>query len=36
MNMHYNIVDVLDVGDLGDVQMHPDKLKEAYEIGKKF
>lgn len=36
MNMHYNIVDVLDVGDLGDVQMQPDKLKEAYEIGKKF
>lgn len=36
MNMHYQILDVLDVGDLGDVQMQPDKLKEAYEIGKKF
>jgi len=36
MNMHYQIVDVLDVGDLGDVQFQPNKLTEAYNIGKKF
>ena len=36
MNMHYEILDVLDVGSLGDVRNQPDKLKEAYEIGKHF
>ena len=30
MNMHYQILDVLDVGN------QPKKLIEAYEIGKKF
>lgn len=36
MNMHYEILDVLDVGDLGDVRNQPNKLEEAYLIGKKF
>ena len=36
MNMHYQILDVLDVGSLGNVQNQPNKLIEAYEIGKKF
>ena len=36
MNMHYHILDVLDVGSLGDVRNQPDKLIEAYEIGKRF
>ena len=36
MNMHYRIVDVLDVGSLGNVQNQPNKLIESYEIGKKF
>lgn len=36
MNMHYQILDVLDVGSLGDVRNQPKKLIEAYEIGKKF
>lgn len=36
MNMHYQILDVLDVGNLGDVRNQPNKLIEAYEIGKKF
>lgn len=36
MNMHYEILDVLDVGSLGDVRNQPNKLIEAYEIGKKF
>lgn len=36
MNMHYQILDVLDVGSLGDVTNQKDKLTEAYEIGKKF
>lgn len=36
MNMHYQIVDVLDVGNLGDVNNQPNKFVEAYEIGKKF
>lgn len=36
MNMHYEILDVLDVGSLGDVRSQPDKLIESYEIGKRF
>lgn len=36
MNMHYQILDVLDVGSLGDVRNQPNKLIDAYEIGKKF
>lgn len=36
MNMHYSILDVLDVGNLGDVRNQPNKLADAYEIGKKF
>ena len=36
MNMHYQILDVLDVGRLGDVRNQPNKLIEAYEIGKRF
>lgn len=36
MNMHYQILDVLDVGSLGDVRNQQNKLIEAYEIGKKF
>lgn len=36
MNMHYQILDVLDVGSLRDVRNQPDKLMDAYEIGKKF
>ena len=36
MNMHYQILDVLDVGSLGDVRNQPKKLIEAYEIVKKF
>ena len=36
MNMRYEILDVLDVGSLGDVRGQPDKLIEAYEIGKNF
>ena len=36
MNMNYEIVDVLDVGSLGDVRNQADKLRESYEIGKKF
>lgn len=36
MNMHYQILDVLDVGSLGDVRNQPNKLMDAYEIGKKF
>ena len=36
MNMHYEILDVLDVGNLGDVRNQPNKYAEAYEIGKKF
>jgi multimeric flavodoxin WrbA len=35
-NMHYEILDVLNVGHLGDVKDQPNKLIEAYEIGKKF
>lgn len=36
MNMHYEVSDVLDVGDLGSVHNQPDKLIESYNIGKKF
>jgi len=36
MNMHYQILDVLDVGNLGDVRNQPEKFAEAFEIGKKF
>ena len=36
MNMHYELVDVLVAGSLGDVRAQPNKFKEAYEIGKKF
>ena len=36
MNMRYEVMDVLDVGSLGDVRAQPNKLKEAYEIGKRF
>lgn len=36
MNMGYEIVDVLDIGSLGDVRAQPNKLAEAYEIGRKF
>lgn len=36
MNMHYEILDVLDVGNLGDVRDQPNKLIESYEIGKRF
>ena len=36
MNMHYEIVDVLVAGSLGDVRNQPNKFIEAYEIGKKF
>ena len=36
MNMHYEIVDVLVAGSLGDVRNQPNKFVEAYEIGKKF
>jgi len=36
MNMCYQILDVLDVGSLGDVRNQPNKLIEAYEIGKRF
>ena len=36
MNMHYQILDVLDVGNLGSVYNQPNKIREAYEIGKKF
>lgn len=36
MNMNYEVVDVLDVGNLGNVYNQPEKLLEAYEMGKKF
>lgn len=36
MNMHYDIAGVLDVGDLGNVNNQPDKLIEAYNMGKRF
>ncbi|MBR0471383.1 MAG: flavodoxin family protein [Methanosphaera sp.] len=36
MNMHYELVDIVDVGDLGNVYNQPDKLVEAYNVGKKF
>ncbi len=36
MNMNYQILDVLDVGNLGDVRNQPNKLTEAYDIGKRF
>lgn len=36
LNMNYDVLDVLNVGSLGDVRNQPDKLKEAYEIGKCF
>jgi len=36
MNMHYEIVDVLVAGSLGDVRNQPNKFTEAYEIGKSF
>ncbi len=36
MNMNYRVVNVLDVGSLGNVYNQPDKLTEAYEMGKKF
>ena len=36
MNMHYQILDVLDVESLGDVRNQPNKLTEAYNIGKRF
>ena len=36
MNMHYEILDVLVAGSLGDVRNQPNKFIEAYEIGKKF
>lgn len=36
MNMHYQILDILDVGSLGSVYNQPDKIQEAYKIGKKF
>ena len=36
MNMHYQILDVLDVGSWGDVRNQPNKLTEAYNIGKRF
>ena len=36
MNMHYEVIDVLNIGSLGDVRAQPDKLEEAYNIGRKF
>ena len=36
MNMHYEILDVLVAGSLGDVRNQPNKFIEAFEIGKKF
>ena len=36
MNMHYEILDVLVVGSLGDVRNQPNKFVEAYEIGNRF
>ena len=36
MNMHYEILDVLVAGSLGDVRNQPNKFIGAYEIGKKF
>jgi len=36
MNMGYEIMDVLDVGNLGDVRNQPEKLIEAFEIGTRF
>lgn len=36
MNMHYDILDVVDIGDLGNVMNQPEKLVEAYNVGKKF
>jgi hypothetical protein len=36
MNMHYEIVDVLVAGSLGDIRNQPEKFAEAFEIGKKF
>lgn len=36
MNMNYEVVDVLDVGNLGSVYNQPNKILEAYEMGKKF
>lgn len=36
MNMHYEILDVIDIGDLGSVYNQPEKLTEAYNVGKKF
>ena len=36
MNMHYKVEGVLDVGDLGSVYNQPDKLADAYNMGKKF
>ena len=35
-NMHYEVLDVLTAGKLGDVRDQPDKLEEAYEMGKLF
>jgi len=34
--MGYEIMDVLDVGNLGDVRNQPEKLIEAFEIGTRF
>ena len=36
MNMHYEVVDVLDIGSLGDIRAQPNKLDDAYNIGREF
>ena len=36
MNMHYEVAGVLDVGNLGNVYNQPDKLTDAYNMGKNF
>lgn len=36
MNMHYKVEGVLDVGNLGSVYNQPNKLVEAYNMGKTF
>ena len=36
MNMNYQVLGVLNAGSLGDVRAQPNKLTEAYEMGKLF
>ena len=36
MNMHYEVAGVLDVGNLGSVYNQPNKLLDAYNMGKSF